>query len=99
AFDYRYEDSRCTPMYWSATEGVRAFTVTGGGILAGMSEDGQRVLVSPQLALGNQSLLFAPDGTSSPTGMAPSPALLTADGALLGVSLAPEDAFALLRRP
>jgi uncharacterized membrane protein len=99
AFEYCYEDSRCTPMYWSATEGVRAFAVSGGGTLAGMSADGQLVLVSPQLALGGDSLLFAPDGSSQPSGMGPTPALVSADGALVGVSPTTNNAFALLRRP
>jgi hypothetical protein len=99
AFDYCYDDSRCTPMYWSLASGPRALEITGGGTLAGMSADGQLVLVSPQVALGGQSLLFAPDGSSAPTGMGPSPALLTANGTLVGVSPATKDSFALLRRP
>jgi hypothetical protein len=99
AFDYCYEDSRCTPMYWSTTEGVRAFAITGGGTLAGLSADGQLVLVSAQVALGGESLLFAPDGSSAPSGMGQSPALLSANGTLVGVSPPSTDAFALLRRP
>lgn len=99
AFDYCYEDSRCTTMYWSLAEGVRALAVTGGGILAGMSADGQLVLVRPQVGLGGQSLLFTADGTSTPSGMGPSPGLVSANGTLVGVSPATKDSFALLRRP
>lgn len=99
AFDYCYEDSRCTPMYWSLANGGRPLELTGGGTVAGMSADGQLVLVRPQVALGGQSLLFTPDGSSTPTGMAPSQTLLTANGTLVGVSPATNDSFALLRRP
>lgn len=99
AFDYCYEDARCTPMYWSASAGVRALTVSGGGTLTGMSADGQLVLVSPQVALGGQSLLFTPDGNSTPSGLGPTPGLISADGTLVGVSPTTKNAFALLRRP
>jgi hypothetical protein len=99
AFDYCYEDSRCTAMYWSLASGGRRLELAGGGTVAGMSADGQLVLVRPQAALGGQSLLFAPDGSSTPTGMAPSQTLLTANGTLVGVSPATNDSFALLRRP
>jgi hypothetical protein len=99
AFESCDDSSRCTPFYWTATEGARAFAVTGGGIVSGLSSDGELVLVTPQIALGAQSLLVSPDGTSVRTGMGPQPALLGASGAVVGVSPATSDAFNLLRRP
>jgi uncharacterized membrane protein len=99
AFDSCDDGSRCTPFYWTLTEGTRAFAVTGGGVVSGLSSDGGLVLVAPQIALGAESLLFSSDGTSVRTGMGPQPALLGASGAVVGVSPATSDAFNLLRRP
>jgi uncharacterized membrane protein len=99
AFDSCDDSARCTPFYWTKAEGPRAFAVTGGGIASGLSSDGQVVLVTPQLTLGAQSLLFSPDGSSVSTGMGPRPALLAANGAVVGVSPATSDAFNLFRRP
>jgi hypothetical protein len=99
AFDHCFADSRCAVSTWTATGGARPLPVTGGATLSGMSEDGQLVLVNPQAALGGEALLFSPDGTSAPAGIARGPALVAASGVLVGVSPPTSDAFALLRRP
>lgn len=99
AFDVCDPQSRCTPLYWTATQGARAFTVTGGATLSGMSDDGQLVLISPSVALGAEALLFSADGSSVRTGLRPAPALLSADGTAVGVSAAASDAINLQRLP
>jgi uncharacterized membrane protein len=98
AFDYCFASSPCNSLYWTATDGVRPLPVSGGALLSGMSEDGQLILLKPQVAFGNQALLASPDGSSAPAGVAPGPALVSASGVIVGVSPPTDDAFGLFRR-
>jgi uncharacterized membrane protein len=99
AFDTCDYDSRCSTTYFTLEDGPRPLEVTSGGIFSGISADGQVVLVSPQVELGAESLLFSPDGSSVTTGMAPRLALLSADGSVVGVNRSTNGAFNLLRLP
>lgn len=99
AFDHcETETLRCNTSRWTLSEGPRPLAVTAGAALVGLSEDGQLVLARPPASLGAEALLFAADGTSIETGMAPEPALLGAGGAVVGVSPAGASSIRLLRR-
>jgi hypothetical protein len=87
AFDLCDDSSRCQPFHWTAATGIRAFAVPGGGAtIAGLNGDGTLVLASPQVTLGTEALLYAPDGTATATGLHPAPVFLSANGSVFGVS-------------
>jgi hypothetical protein len=89
AFDLCDEDSHCQPFRWTASTGARALPVPGGGaVIAGLSGDGSLLLASPQVVLGTEATLYAPDGTSTATGLRPAPVLLSANGSVFGMSAA-----------
>jgi hypothetical protein len=77
----------CRLSYWTRSDGLSLFPAQPGGVLtAGISGDGRRVLASPQLALATESLLYAPDGSSTSTGLGVSPLLMSANGTSFGLS-------------
>jgi hypothetical protein len=87
AFDICDENSRCQPLYWTASTGARTLPVPGGGAtIAGLSGDGLLLLASPQVTLGTEATLYTPGGAATATGLRPAPALLSGGGSVFGVS-------------
>lgn len=97
SFDFCYADGVCRAYYWSAETGPQELQVPGGAAVAGLSGDGEIVLLSPRVTLGTEAMFSDPFGNLVGTGLRNWPALLSADGVAIGITTTGEGENVLSR--